>query len=160
MEKALYDCKFISQSNFGNLKKSSWARGSRTDKGVHASINVIKTNLVIDTNFLKPLTEKSEITKKMFKENLDYEKIKKTINSNLREDVRVFGLKLVTKNFVPRTSATSRKYEYLFPIDILRVKNFKEKSNSEILAELQILLDMFKGTKNFHNYTKNMKFEN
>ena len=116
--------------------------------------------MVIDTNFLKPFTEKNEITKKIFKENLDYEKIKKTINTNLREDVRVFGLKLVTKNFVPWTSATSRKYEYLFPIDILWVKNFKDKSDTEILEELQILLNMFKGTKNFHNYTKNMKFEN
>ena len=60
---------------------------------------------------------------------MDFEKIKKIINSNLWEDVKIFSLKLVTKNFVPRTSATSWKYEYLIPIDIFKVKKFKNFSD-------------------------------
>ena len=45
LEKAFFDANFIPMHNFGDIKKLSWSRATRTDKGVHASINVVKCNL-------------------------------------------------------------------------------------------------------------------
>lgn len=52
LEKALFDAQFIPVHNFGNLKKIGWGRTSRTDKGVHASVNLIKCNLEISEEYL------------------------------------------------------------------------------------------------------------
>ncbi len=61
IEKALYKAKFISESNFGNLKKLGWGLGSRTDKGVHAALNVIKCNLQIPLDYITNIDKKKEI---------------------------------------------------------------------------------------------------
>lgn len=52
LEKALYDQGFIPLHNFGDIKKLGWGRASRTDRGVHACINVVKCNLEFNTNYL------------------------------------------------------------------------------------------------------------
>jgi tRNA U38,U39,U40 pseudouridine synthase TruA len=44
----------------------------------------------------------------------------KEINSKIHTDLKLFGIKLVTKNFNAKNSASSRKYEYLLPISILK----------------------------------------
>jgi tRNA pseudouridine38-40 synthase len=36
LEKAFYQMKCISEYNYGDLKKISWTRATRTDKSVHA----------------------------------------------------------------------------------------------------------------------------
>lgn len=109
--------------NFGELKKISWGRASRTDKGVHASLNVVKCNLEFSDEFLKSGCkdeDNQQTLKSKFKENLDLKKAVRTINQYLPEDIKVFSIKLVTKNFVCKTSATSRKYEYILPISVLK----------------------------------------
>lgn len=82
------------------------------------------------------------------------------VNQVIHEDLKVFSIKLVTKNFVCRSSATSRKYEYILPIDTLKTETNKEKSDEEILKELNELLQLFLGTHNFHNYTKKGNYHN
>ena len=82
LEKALFDSKFITTSNYGDLKKIGWNRGSRTDKGVHASLNTIKCNLTISHEYLKEIPEdqkkkNGQINKTTFKEFVDFDKIKK-----------------------------------------------------------------------------------
>lgn len=72
----------------------------------------------------------------------------------------MFGIKLITKNFVCKTSATSRKYEYILPISILRTESNKDLSDEEILEKLVKYLQVFKGTRNYHNYTKKGNFHN
>lgn len=41
VELALYLAGALSKDNFGNLRKVSWSRSGRTDKGVHAAAQVI-----------------------------------------------------------------------------------------------------------------------
>lgn len=41
VELALYLSGGISKDNFGNLRKVSWSRAGRTDKGVHAAAQVM-----------------------------------------------------------------------------------------------------------------------
>lgn len=48
------------------------------------------------------------------------EEMVKEINYKLHSDLKVFGIKLVTKNFNAKNSAGSRKYEYLLPIKMLK----------------------------------------
>ena len=158
LEKALFDAKLISSSNFGNLKKIGWGRGSRTDKGVHASINTIKCNLDITKKYLKNQNEEN-MDKKKFRTIIDLNKIISDINSVMREDVRVFGLKYITKSFVVKNSATSRNYEYILPLDILKVGKFQKMNDLEFLKEINQFLQVFKGTRNYHNYTKKGNFK-
>lgn len=40
LELALYLAGVVSKDNFGNLRKVSWTRSGRTDKGVHAAAQV------------------------------------------------------------------------------------------------------------------------
>lgn len=163
LEKALYDAKLIPIHNFGNLKKIGWGRASRTDKGVHASINVIKCNLEISNEFLKKEAfEKTEdsFEKLKFKQHINFPKLVEVVNSYLSPDLKVLGVKLVTKNFVCKSSATSRKYEYILPVSILRAESNKDKSDEEILKDLNKFLQVYKGTRNYHNYTKKGNFKN
>ena len=47
LEKTLFKLGFISEFNFGDLKKIGWNRATRTDKGVHALINVFSAKLLL-----------------------------------------------------------------------------------------------------------------
>ncbi len=64
---------------------------------------------------------KEKITEgKSQKESLLRSEMIKEINSKLNSDIKVFGIKLVTKNFNAKNSASSRFYEYLLPINMLK----------------------------------------
>lgn len=53
----------------------------------------------------------------------------KEINSKLCPEIKVFGIKLVTKNFNAKNSASSRYYEYLLPLSMLKTETNKEMEN-------------------------------
>lgn len=72
--------------------KVSFLRAARTDKGVHASVNVISLKMII---------EDPDILDK--------------INAELPKQVRVWKILRTMKSFNPRTSCDSRIYEYLLP---------------------------------------------
>ena len=58
------------------MKKIQWNRGSWTDKGVHASKNVIKANLMLSTEYLKDTeVDMEKVDKRFFKNNVDFGKI-------------------------------------------------------------------------------------
>ncbi|ODV96241.1 hypothetical protein PACTADRAFT_75399 [Pachysolen tannophilus NRRL Y-2460] len=82
----------ISRDNSNDLKKSSFQRAARTDKGVHASGNVISLKMII---------EDPEVLSK--------------INSHLPDQIRVWGMERVNKTFDCRKMCSSRIYEYLLP---------------------------------------------
>ena len=82
----------------------------------------------------------------------------KEINSKLHKEIKVFGIKLVTKNFNAKNSASSRQYEYLLPLSMLRTESNQNQSNEEILERLNSILRIFQGTHNFHNYTPKGQF--
>lgn len=47
MENTLYKLGLISQFNYGDLKKIGFSRATRTDKGVHALLNVFSAKLLV-----------------------------------------------------------------------------------------------------------------
>ncbi|KAJ4298136.1 tRNA pseudouridine synthase 1 [Kalmusia sp. IMI 367209] len=82
----------ISKANADDPKKSSLVRCARTDKGVHAAGNVISLKLII---------EDDDVVEK--------------INSNLSEQIRVWGIQRTTGSFSCYQACDSRWYEYLIP---------------------------------------------
>ncbi|ANZ74001.1 BA75_00852T0 [Komagataella pastoris] len=82
----------ISRDNSNDLKKSSFMRAARTDKGVHAAGNVISLKMIIED-----------------------EDILEKINSKLPPTIRVWGYERTNKNFDCRKMCSSRIYEYLMP---------------------------------------------
>jgi tRNA pseudouridine38-40 synthase len=111
-----------------------------------------KVNLdLIDLNILG-------IDKLSFKNVMNREKIINDINLHLPPKIRIFSIKCVTRSFNVKKNINARHYEYLFPLSCLSsLAKFKDKSDSEIIEEVNKLLQLFKGTKNFHNYTKHLK---
>jgi tRNA pseudouridine38-40 synthase len=158
LEKALFEVGLITDQNYGNLQKSGWGRGSRTDKGVHASVNVVKCKMVVDEKFTfqnnKVSEDDSNLDKKAFKKIINYEHIIKEINSTVDPRIQTFAIKLVTKNFDVKNSARSRKYEYILPAKLLACKATEGLNKDELLEKLNIMLSKFKGCKSYHNFTK------
>lgn len=82
----------ISKANAADPKKSSFVRCARTDKGVHASGNIVS---------LKMIVEDSDIVEK--------------INAHLGPQIRVWGIEVVSKSFSCYHMCDSRIYEFLIP---------------------------------------------
>lgn len=82
----------ISKANAADPKKSSFVRCARTDKGVHASGNVIS---------LKMIVEDPDIVQK--------------INEHLGPQIRVWGVQVASKSFSCYHMCDSRIYEFLIP---------------------------------------------
>jgi tRNA pseudouridine38-40 synthase len=109
----------------------------------------------------KPETETAdnELNKLKDKDRIDWAKVVNVINSNLPSSIRVHTTKKVTKVFDVKLSARSRIYEYLGPVSMF-VKdptNITEDDEQKTLERLRTLVQKFKGTHNFHNYTNKMR---
>jgi tRNA pseudouridine38-40 synthase len=183
LETALHELGLIPAFNYGSLSKSSWGRGSRTDKGVHACLNTVKCKIFVPERFLKKdapqAVENQEETKienvdlddadkekllqeekakkklnfKPRKSKVDWEMLIKELNSRIDKDIRVFAFRLVVKAFDLKQNARSRKYEYILPSSILKCKETAGKSNQELLEYFNAILIRYKGSHSFHNYT-------
>lgn len=90
--KAFVEAGAISKNNSNDLKKSGFMRAARTDKGVHASGNMVS---------LKMIVEDEDIVEK--------------INKHLPDQIRVWGYQRTNKAFDCRKMCSSRIYEYLIP---------------------------------------------
>ncbi|KAI7897886.1 pseudouridine synthase [Cokeromyces recurvatus] len=170
IESVLFDalCKAgcISSLNAVDPKKVQLMRAARTDKGVHASCNVVS---------LKMICEDPQIVEK--------------INTYLPSDIRVWGYVETQRSFHAKNRCDSRIYEYLFPSYALTRLQDVNKNNwanePQTVRDIKIINDhgihyisptdpqklldyrvddesfekfkeamsMFKGTHNFHNYT-------
>ncbi|KAI8975989.1 pseudouridine synthase [Pilobolus umbonatus] len=169
VETVLFDalCKTgaVSKLNSIDASKVQLQRAARTDKGVHASSNLIS---------LKMICEDPDLVK--------------NLNSVLPEEIRVWGYVDTQRSFHAKTKCDSRQYEYLFPtyaLEQLEKKELKEARGSESdvvvrkpggskeyfvtptsqlkllhyridsprLNRFKELMSLFKGTHNFHNYT-------
>ncbi|KAI9884707.1 MAG: tRNA pseudouridine synthase 1 [Watsoniomyces obsoletus] len=82
----------ISKANSTDIKKSSFVRCARTDKGVHAAGNVVSLKLII---------EDADVVQK--------------INQALSPQIRVWGIEQTVKSFSCYQMCDSRIYEYLIP---------------------------------------------
>lgn len=159
IEKAIYDSGFIAESNYGDLKKIGWARGSRTDKGVHACLNTINCKLLISDEYVNGAEANAELTKKGVKETLNREAVIAKINAHLPSDIKAFALRFVTKGFNVKNSARSRRYEYFLPLSIVKTKAYEGLTDEEFIDRFDKALKIFMGPHNFHNYTKKGDFK-
>lgn len=85
------------------------------------------------------------------------------INSSLPDEIRVFGLKRVTDNFNARRYCTARTYTYTLPT--VSFCHFNDQTSqqdyrmsSDKLKLVNDLLQLYKGSKNFHNFTIDKAF--
>lgn len=86
------------------------------------------------------------------------------LNSSLPSDIRVFGLKRVTKGFNCKDQCNARTYSYTLPSiafapykDPVDMKTYRV--DEATITRVNEVLKHFEGTKNFHNFTSRKKFE-
>lgn len=68
MHKAIIDVGGISEQNAIALQKVNWGRASRTDKGVHAVVNIISLKMLIDEKNIEGTVNK--LNEILLKENI------------------------------------------------------------------------------------------
>lgn len=80
------------------------------------------------------------------------------LNKDLPSDIKVFAVKKVTKGFNSKTTCDARSYSYTLPTysfakdgEDFAVSSFR--LSTERFEELNKLLGMYVGTKNYHNFT-------
>lgn len=91
-------------------------------------------------------------------EEMDIEKI----NSELPDVIRVFGIKRVTKGFNSKAQCTARTYNYLIPTVAFAKHDVEHKLEEfrledVVIKEINELMKLYLGTKNYHNFTSKKK---
>ncbi|XP_070706683.1 pseudouridylate synthase 1 homolog isoform X2 [Pempheris klunzingeri] len=125
----------IPENHGDDMKKMSFQRCARTDKGVSAAGQVVSLKL----RLLEDITEK--------------------INEHLPPQIRVLGLKRVTQGFNSKNNCDARTYCYMLPTVAFALKDYDcgniaaFRLEPETLQRVNRLFALYKGTHNFHNFT-------
>ncbi|XP_074473962.1 pseudouridylate synthase 1 homolog [Sebastes fasciatus] len=125
----------IPENHGDDMKKMSFQRCARTDKGVSAAGQAVslKIRLIEDT-------------------------IEK-INEHLPPQISVLGLKRVTQGFNSKNNCDARTYAYMLPTVAFSPKDYDTgniaafRLEPETLQRVNRLFALYKGTHNFHNFT-------
>lgn len=125
----------IPENHGDDMKKMSFQRCARTDKGVSAAGQVVSLKLWL----IEDIIEK--------------------INEHLPPQIRVLGLKRVTQGFNSKNNCDARTYSYMIPTvafspkdyDTVHIADFRLEP--ETLQRVNRLFTLYKGTHNFHNFT-------
>eukprot|EP00826_Nyctotherus_ovalis_P025536 TRINITY_DN197_c0_g3_i14.p1 TRINITY_DN197_c0_g3~~TRINITY_DN197_c0_g3_i14.p1 ORF type:complete len:328 (-),score=85.39 TRINITY_DN197_c0_g3_i14:16-999(-) len=140
IEKALFAQELIYKKDFGNLKRISFNRATRTDKKVHALQNFFCCKLRANSS--------------------EMGKIRDDLKKSLPEDIRLFALLRAPNKFNTKRSCSSREYLYYLPsfcMQPLADKTPYENCCTYRIEGLDVInkvTEMFKGTNKFHNYTQ------
>ncbi|XP_033209333.1 tRNA pseudouridine synthase A isoform X2 [Belonocnema kinseyi] len=157
---ALLKADLINSEAFDVIQTIQFQRAARTDKGVSAARQVVSLKLPEHAN-------------------------KEDINKFLPEDIRVFGLRRVTKGFNSKHQCDARTYAYTLPtyafveespeilstdfseeeveariekLSTINGKPFNEfRIPAESIERLKSILKLFEGTHNFYNFTSKVK---
>ncbi|KAG9354839.1 hypothetical protein JZ751_001552 [Albula glossodonta] len=124
----------IPENHGAEMKKMSFQRCARTDKGVSAAGQIVSLKLWLIDDILDK------------------------INSHLPSQIRVLGLKRVTAGFNSKNKCDARTYAYMLPTTAFAPKELDHEDGSyrldkETLQKVNRLFSCYKGTHNFHNYT-------
>ncbi len=114
---ALCKSGFVSRDNSNDQKKISLMRACRTDKGVHAAMQVVSAKLIF------PLVSGVNEDKSQGSKNTDSIM---ALNNALPSDIRVYGIQRTSNSFQARNQCDSRVYEYLLPTYVLAPLDTKE----------------------------------
>eukprot|EP00494_Astrolonche_serrata_P029349 UN29616 len=128
------------ERNRGELKKLSWGRASRVDKGVHAASLVLSCRMNIWNN--------------------DYNIMTNELNKQLPDDIVCHHIQHVVKSFNPHHGCGSREYEYVCPSYCFADKTYdiKYTLTQEKREQLEKWCAQFLGTHRFHNFTKSKNY--
>ncbi|XP_031636723.1 tRNA pseudouridine synthase A-like [Contarinia nasturtii] len=137
--KALFKNNLITEDAFQQPQYSHFQRAARTDKGVSASRQCVSLKLP---------------------DQIDLD----ALNKDLPSDIKVFGVKRVTKGFNCKDQCNARTYSYTLPSisfaphdQSVDMKTYR--LDDAILTRVNETLALFEGTKNFHNFTSRKKYE-
>ncbi|XP_034566123.1 tRNA pseudouridine synthase A isoform X1 [Notolabrus celidotus] len=132
---ALVTSECIPENHGEDMRKMSFQRCARTDKGVSAAGQVVSLKLrLIDDTVAK-------------------------INEHLPPQIRVIGLKRVTQGFNSKNNCDARTYTYMLPTVAFSPKDYDTaditgfRVEPETLQRVNHLFAFYKGTHNFHNFT-------
>ncbi|XP_075424751.1 pseudouridylate synthase 1 homolog [Ascaphus truei] len=131
---ALVQSGCIPENHGEDMKKMSFQRCARTDKGVSAAGQVVSLKVWLLDNIVEKINEK------------------------LPSNVRILGLKRVTGRFNSKNTCDARTYSYTLPTFAFSHKDRETQDESfrlgqETLGRVNGLLALYKGTHNFHNFT-------
>ncbi|CAH2330223.1 tRNA pseudouridine synthase A, mitochondrial [Pelobates cultripes] len=131
---ALVGAGCIPENHAEEMKKMSFQRCARTDKGVSAAGQVVSLKIWLIDNVVEK------------------------INEHLPSHIRILGLKRVTGRFNSKNSCDARTYSYTLPTFAFLLKDHETQEESfrlsqETLGRVNELLALYKGTHNFHNFT-------
>ncbi|XP_055093067.1 pseudouridylate synthase 1 homolog isoform X4 [Symphalangus syndactylus] len=124
----------IPENHGEDMRKMSFQRCARTDKGVSAAGQVVSLKVWLIDDILEK------------------------INSHLPSHIRILGLKRVTGGFNSKNRCDARTYCYLLPTFAFAhkdrdVQDETYRLSAETLQQVNRLLACYKGTHNFHNFT-------
>ncbi|XP_030597880.1 pseudouridylate synthase 1 homolog isoform X1 [Archocentrus centrarchus] len=125
----------IPENHGDEMKKMSFQRCARTDKGVSAAGQVVS----LKVRMIDDLIEK--------------------VNEHLPPQIRVLGLKRVTQGFNSKNNCDARTYSYMLPTVAFSPKDYDTgniaefRLEPETLQKVNRLFALYKGTHNFHNFT-------
>ncbi|KYO39556.1 tRNA pseudouridine synthase A, mitochondrial [Alligator mississippiensis] len=135
---ALVQAGCIPENHGEDMKKMSFQRCARTDKGVSAAGQIVSLKVWLMDNILEK------------------------INNHLPSDIRILGLKRVTGGFNSKNKCDARTYSYMLPTFAFAPKDLDPQDETyrlsqETLEKVNRLLACYKGTHNFHNFTSQKK---
>lgn len=124
----------IPENHGEDMRKMSFQRCARTDKGVSAAGQVVSLKVWLIDDILEK------------------------INSHLPSHIRILGLKRVTGGFNSKNRCDARTYLYMLPTFAFAhkdrdVQDETYRLSAETLRRVNRLLARYKGTHNFHNFT-------
>ncbi|OQR69580.1 tRNA pseudouridine synthase A, partial [Tropilaelaps mercedesae] len=135
--KACLNAGLISEDCYNNPQNMMFQRAARTDKGVSAARQVLSLKL--------PTTRGTP------------EQMVRAINMNLVDQIRVVGLKRVTKHFNSKNNADARTYSYIMPTFAFAppdsVADEKYRITAERVEKANDYLKLYLGSHNYHNFT-------
>ncbi|NXP88409.1 TRUA synthase, partial [Passerina amoena] len=131
---ALVQSGCIPENHGEDMKKMSFQRCARTDKGVSAAGQIVS----LKVRLIDDILEK--------------------INNHLPSHIRILGLKRVTGGFNSKNKCDARTYSYMLPTFAFAHKDHEVQEelyrlDRETLERVNQLLACYKGTHNFHNFT-------
>ncbi|XP_012671242.1 tRNA pseudouridine synthase A isoform X2 [Clupea harengus] len=131
---ALLKAGCIPENHKDDMKKMSFQRCARTDKGVSAAGQVVSLKLWLIEDILNK------------------------INAELPAQIRVLGYKRVTGGFNSKNNCDARTYFYMLPTLAFSLKDHNQEDTSFRIEAFTLewvnrLFARYKGTHNFHNYT-------
>ncbi|XP_038619093.1 tRNA pseudouridine synthase A [Tachyglossus aculeatus] len=131
---ALVQSGCIPENHGDDMKKMSFQRCARTDKGVSAAGQIVSLKVWLIDNILEK------------------------INSHLPSQIRILGLKRVTGGFNSKNNCTARTYFYMLPTVAFAHKDLDPQDETfrlspAVLERVNGLLAGYKGTHHFHNFT-------